>query len=183
MTATRLLAAALVVGLAGSAAAQAPVDEHKRALARELIALSGTEATTRQVIEVSLAQLEPIYTSVLEEVLSSEKDLSEQDKRTLRSHLADYEGFSKEFRARFAERIDVSALIERVYVPLYDANFSTQELEQMVAFYRTPTGRKLVKVLPRVHQEGIQHLMPLIQPEVMTLVGEILARRRSELFH
>jgi hypothetical protein len=182
MTAPRLLAATLALGLCAGASARAEVDDAKRALILELIALSGPNAAS-QMTELMLGQLEGVYDTLLDQVLSSETDLSEKQKEALRSHLSDFESFSQEFRSRFAERIDVEQVIESVYVPLYDANFSRSELEEIVLFYRTPTGRKVVEVLPRVSQQGLQKTLHILQPRVMALVGEILAERRSELFH
>lgn len=182
MTAARLLAAALALLLGAGATARAEVDDAKRALIRELIALSGSDAPS-QMTELLLGQLEGVYDTLLDQVLRSETDLSDQQKEALRSHLADYERFSQEFRARFAERIDVAQVIESVYVPLYDASFSSAELEEILAFYRTPTGRKVVDVLPRVYQQGLEQTLQVLQPRVMALVGEILAERRGELFH
>jgi hypothetical protein len=183
MRPNRLLAALLAAGLvAGAAAADDPSQDRKLELIRELIALSGAEDASQRLVEVSLAQLEVAYDPMLDEILRSEAELSDEEKETLRRHLADFDRFSTRFRERFAERIDVSALLESVYVPLYAEHFSEQELGEVVAFYRTPTGRKLVRVLPVLVQQGMQRTLPLVEPRVMALVGEILAEQRAELF-
>jgi len=49
-------------------------------------------------------------------------------------------------------------LVDRA-VPLYAKYFSEKEISELVAFYQTPTGRKVVRVLPSLMQE----LMPLSQ--------------------
>jgi hypothetical protein len=182
MNATRLLAAAVALGLCAGAPARAEIDDAKLALIHELIALSGG-AGASQMTELLLGQLEGVYGTLLDQVLRSETELSDQQKKALHEHLADYPSFAQEFRKRFAERVDVAQVIEKVYTPLYDANFSSAELEEIVRFYRTPTGRKVVEVLPRVYQQGLEQTLQLLQPQVMTLVGEILAERRRELFH
>lgn len=182
MSAARCLAAALALALAAGSAARAEIDERKRELIRELIFLSGGDTAARQIVELTLAQLAPAYEMVVEEVLVSEADLNDEQKQKLRSHLADYGRFSQTFRQRFPERVDMSQLLESVYVPLYDASFSTEELQQIVVFYRTPTGQKVVEVLPRLLQQGMEQTLPAVQPKVMALVGEILAEQRTELF-
>jgi len=182
MSATRSLAAALMLALAASAATGAERDEPKRALIRELIRLSGVDDASGQIVELTLAQLSPAFGEVVNQVLLSETELSEEDKQKLRAHLANYERFSETFRKRFPERIDMALVLESIYVPLYEASFSTAELQEVVVFYRTPTGQKLVKVVPQLLQQGMEQMLPVVQPRVMALVGEILAEQRAELF-
>lgn len=182
MSAARCLAAAVASTLFAVGAAVAEVDESKRELIRELILLSGGDTAANQIADLTLAQLAPAYETVVEEVLVSEVDLSDQQKQALRGHLADFGSFSQTFRERFPERVDMDQVLESIYVPLYDESFSTQELQEIVIFYRTPTGRKVVEVLPRLLQQGMQQTLPAVQPKVMALVGEILAEQRAELF-
>ena len=66
------------------------------------------------------------------------------------------------------------------YFPLYDHYFEESELKDIVAFYRTPAGRKAVLVLPAIMQEGMEAARPQFQPQVMALVAEILAERSAE---
>lgn len=182
MSAARCLAAAVASTFFAAGPAVAEVDERKHELIRELILLSGGDTAANQIVDLTLAQLAPAYETVVEEVLVSEVDLSDQQKQALRSHLANFGRFSRTFRERFPERVDMSQLLESVYVPLYDQSFSTQELQEIVVFYRTPTGRKVVEVLPRLLQQGMEQTLPAVQPKVMALVGEILAEQRTELF-
>ena len=182
MSAARCFAAALALVLAGGGAARAEVDERKHELIRELILLSGGDTASRQIVDLTLAQLAPAYETVVEEVLVSETDLNAEQTQALRRHLADFERFAQTFRQRFPERVDMTQLLESIYVPLYDASFSTKELQQIVVFYRTPTGKKVVEVMPRLLQQGMEQTLPAVQPKVMALVGEILAEQRSELF-
>lgn len=178
----RLVAAVLLVGLGASGAARAEVDGPKRALILELVEISGGDAAARQIVDITLAHLAGVFDEMIDEIMRSETELSEEDKEALRRHLGDYDGFAQAFRARFEERVDMAEVLASVYVPLYDESFSTQELEEIVAFYRTPTGKKVVEVLPRLAAQGMERTLPMLQPKVMALVGEILAEQRAELF-
>lgn len=46
-------------------------------------------------------------------------------------------------------------LLAAVY-PVYDRHFTLEELNAMVAFYRTPTGQKALKVMPQVTMGAMQ---------------------------
>ena len=173
-----LLGSALV--LFGSEA-RAEISESKRLLIRELLQLSGGGQGADEVAQMFLAQIGYVYGSMVEEVVASESDLSAEEKQSLREHLADFDRFATAFSTRFKERIDLDAVLEAIYVPLYDKYFAEAELREIVAFYRTPAGRKMIAVLPSLMQEGLESTVTLVQPKVMALVGEILANQRTEL--
>ncbi len=163
------------------AEARAEISESKRLLIRELIQFSGGGQEAELVAQSFLAQIRHVYGSMVDEVVASESDLSAEEKQALREHLADFDLFASAFSAGFAERIDLDAALETIYVPLYDRYFAETELREIVAFYRTPAGLKMIAVLPSLMHDGLEATVTLVQPKVMALVGEILAARRTEL--
>jgi hypothetical protein len=52
------------------------------------------------------------------------------------------------FRARLSEMSDAVALI-------YANNFSTEDLQALIAFYKTPTGQRMLEKLPSVAQQSL----------------------------
>jgi hypothetical protein len=74
------------------------------------------------------------------------------------------------FNARMNE------LIEQIAV-LYARNFTADELREVVAFYRRPTGQKFVQKLPAITQES----MVLGQRFGQSIGNEIRARMIEEL--
>jgi hypothetical protein len=74
------------------------------------------------------------------------------------------------FNARMNE------LVEQIAV-LYARNFTADELREVVAFYRRPTGQKFVQKLPAVTQES----MVLGQRFGQSIGNEIRARMIEEL--
>jgi hypothetical protein len=63
----------------------------------------------------------------------------------------------KEFWDEFMVRArqDLPRFIEMV-MPIWDANFSKAQLEELVAFYKSPLGRHLASVQPVVTQQSMQ---------------------------
>ena len=45
--------------------------------------------------------------------------------------------------------------LNRLVVPVYARHFTVEEMESMIAFYRTPTGQKLVSKLPVLTEESM----------------------------
>lgn len=46
--------------------------------------------------------------------------------------------------------------MENLVVPIYARYFTLDEVEQLLAFYRTPVGRKTIEVMPLLTQESMQ---------------------------
>ena len=61
--------------------------------------------------------------------------------------------FWEEFAA--GARRQMPRFVERV-VPIYDAHFSLEDLQQLLALYRTPFGQRLLAKLPIIMQESMQ---------------------------
>jgi hypothetical protein len=99
----------------------------------------------------------------------------------LLARLENFDAFAERFRALFAERLNFSTIIDSVYLPLYDKYFSEEELRQMVAFYRTPVGRKTIAVMPSLMQEAGQGVEDAVWPIAVGLVQEIVSEERAKL--
>jgi hypothetical protein len=63
---------------------------------------------------------------------------------------------------------------------IYARRFTAQELREIVAFYRTPTGQKSLREMPQVMAEAVALIVPRmadIQREVQTSFGRVLRER------
>ena len=59
-------------------------------------------------------------------------------------------------------------------VDVYAARFSTEEIRQLIAFYKTPTGKKAARLLPEISGEVGQKMGPILMqrlPVAMKKVG------------
>ena len=45
--------------------------------------------------------------------------------------------------------------LEEPIIAIYDANFSDDEIKQLVAFYQSPVGRKIVIQQPQLTQQSL----------------------------
>ncbi|WP_338664377.1 DUF2059 domain-containing protein [Pararoseomonas sp. SCSIO 73927] len=149
---TLLLAAALAIpALPGAAqtpparpapAAPAPAastpagDPEARAAARQLMDLTGATAMMDQV----LAGMRPLLVQAL-------RQQSPQVPQATVEKAVD-EVLIPEFRARLPEAADAT-------VDLYVRNFTAAELREVIAFYGTPVGRKLLQALPQLMQQSV----------------------------
>ena len=63
---------------------------------------------------------------------------------------------------------------------IYEKNFTAAELRDVLAFYRTPTGKKFTKTMPAVAQESMQVGQRWAQSITPKLAERIKARAQKE---
>jgi hypothetical protein len=175
------LSEAEITGSKGAAEAS----ESKQEMIRELLTIVGIVGMAEQMRDqqsvMELMQMQSSYHEMMELATSEQPDLSEENRQLLLARLDDFDAFAERFRALFNERINFSTIIETVYPPLYDKTFSEAELRQMVAFYRTPVGRKSIEVMPSLMQEAAVGIEGAVRPLSIGLIQEIVAEERAKL--
>src|SRR5262245_49804686 len=133
-----LLASLMFAFLACSSITQAQTPS-KRDLIIEFRKLTG--ATT---INGSLNFSSDGVRQMLSNIVSSDKELSDTQKQSLRE---DVEKATSRIERRVREFInnqtEMAKLSEEVIFHVYDTSFTEAELTEAIAFYRTPTGQKI----------------------------------------
>ena len=104
---------------------QAKIDPQKEILIKEMLELTGSINLGRQMM------------ARMVEIEKQGKSTEEQKKIDL-----------------FASRMDPEELIDEV-VLIYDRHFTKQELSEILQFYKSETGMKLLKEMPALLQEGM----------------------------
>jgi hypothetical protein len=61
----------------------------------------------------------------------------------------------KRFRERLFTRMDYQKYAEEAYVPLFDEHFTADELKELIAFFKTKPGQKLVTIMPSIGVGGL----------------------------
>jgi len=95
---------------------------------RQLLDLVGTRALVTQSIDSMSTSMKPLLVSSLPP--------------------GDYrEKLVELFFAKFSTKLDAQRLLD-LAVPIYDKNFSHEEIRGLIQFYQTPLGHKTITVLP-----------------------------------
>ena len=102
------------------------MDPAKAADIRRLLALTGSANVGKQVALQLMAQLREVAPEVPEA-----------------------------FWQEFAEGVDVGELVELV-IPVYDRNFTHEDIRELIRFYESPIGRKVSATLPAVARESME---------------------------
>lgn len=164
-----LALAALLPGPGGAAEESA-----KRELALELLHVAGGGEMAQQVSAIMLSSMRQSYSAMVGQLLASQPELTAEEKRAVEQRLSNFDRFAERYGARMNQEVDFDAVLEQAYVPLYEKYFTEAELRQILAFQKSPVGRKAATLMPRLMQEGMEATLPLIQPKLMALAVEIL---------
>jgi len=117
-----------------SANASAKVDPTKEADIRQLMDVTGAKDLGKQLMDAGIAQFRARVTE------------SQPDNPRAKQ-------FADAFAQRFEKHFDPHALTETV-IPIYDKHLSSEDLRELLAYYQSPFGQRMLKVLPEVARES-----------------------------
>lgn len=120
----RSIAIAAALAALGAAPALAQPDADKDAVVREIIRVTGSADIGAQMVSAMIGQLKQSFPQVPPE---------QWDELT--------------------RSLDSSEAVD-LMVPIYGKHFSLPELRELLAFYSTPLGQKLIREMPAVMQES-----------------------------
>lgn len=173
----------LVISLAFGVAviAQAPPSESKNKLVTELVQVMKMDRQFPEMMDTMLKGMESTYPIGFEAAVDS-MNLSPEQKKAAKATAGDrFIAFSQKFRKRMAEAIDYNKYIREAIYPLYDKFYSEQELRDLIAFYRTPTGQKVVDTLPALLTESNIAAKEKFLPQLLPLIEALLKEEFQQI--
>jgi hypothetical protein len=168
----------IVVITASSLAAMAQdgVLPAKRKLIAEFIAVSKFDKQMDQVLDVLFATQDIMYAETVRKSVERRSDLTPKQREALEvSMIERSKVFSTKFRERLPAAINFADYIEQSVYPIYDKAFTEKELADLVAFYKSETGQKVMIMMPQLMTESMEIAQRVLIPKVTKLVDEIIA--------
>jgi uncharacterized protein len=170
---------ALLITLCGNVSgfAQGEVSSEKRALISEFRSLTGAN-NVEGSINFSAAGVKEILGAIVEQ----DKDLTDTQRAQLGEWIKEATTrVEKAARTFLDDKSQIAELSEQTILKLYDKSFTESELKELIAFYRTSTGRKAAVFLPSLSGqvqsafgEVIQaKLNPILQPKIQVEVEQL----------
>lgn len=173
MTHRLFRALALVCLLAGTAPAFSaeplPEGAPSEAAVRELL----TASEVQKMLDTQIGEVRRALDTNLAGVMSN-PELNDAQRKVV-------EEWKQEFVAVLTDYLSWKNL-EPVFIDIYRRSFTREEVESMVAFYRTPAGRALVSKMPLVMQNSMtamQSRMAELQPRMQKLQEDLQAKLQA----
>ena len=166
MTNQMLSSVVVVLLLAGVVCAKAQdpspratpgVTPAKLALIKDLIELTSSKKTIDAMLKAQAEQMEKQMPDIIWQAVSKmAASLTPKQREELKAEVA-----ASSIRAGrrvydlILEKIDFNKLIEGISVPLYDKYFTENDLSELINFYKSPVGKKLIKVTPLLMEDSM----------------------------
>lgn len=183
----RLTAAAptLVVAcfLTADAMAQgAGLTPEKRALIKELNEISNLRANSVEIYERMSVQFEQQMARLRESTIDAMDDLTREERDDLKRQMAESaERTSKRIDELLAKELDLAQITEDVSYQLYDKYFTEQEVRDLIVFYKTPTGKKSIEVMPRLFAESAAMTAELMMPKMERIIAQLSEEEKKRV--
>jgi TonB family protein len=150
-----------------SAQAQAPADPAKIAQIHRLLAVMDIANNVARVAPGTFQETDKLTDSLLTWPGAPPEVLERAKKR---------QGLSREIMLAKFHAVDFVELL----VPIYDKHYSLDDINALIDFYQTPTGRKTLEVEPLISVEVRQALTPTLY-KIMKDTQEQLKKEHPEL--
>lgn len=151
------------------------ISADKKAVIAEIIKATKAEEQMKNTLEKMFGQMEAMYPVVVDSMLKGEKNLSAAEKEKLKTEIIERNAdVSRKFNQKFIAVIDYPELLNQVFYPLYDKFFTLEELNDLLTFYKSPTGQKFNSLIPEFSAESIKLTQEYLLPKIDGLMKELM---------
>jgi hypothetical protein len=119
------------------------------------MAVTHSERLVQSVRQQASRMMGPMFEKVLDT-----RDMTEEKRREAQKFFA---SFQKKFNAILEDELSWSRL-KGMQMQIYRETFSQEEINDLIAFYESPTGQTFVKKMPAVMQKSMQLMQQRMGP-------------------
>lgn len=163
----------------------AQVSPEKRALIKELLALTGGTKGMNQLLDVMLKQGEKDFPKLMSSLISDNKNMTPERQAAAEQKLKVVTERSIQRMREAFQKINYTQVIEDISAASFDKYFNESELKEWITFYKSPLGRKTIELMPTIYAETMSKisdaLLPLFQTEINKIVAEEMQQLEKEL--
>lgn len=158
--------------------AEQAITPTKRALIKELLTITNADKTSNQIWDAMLSQMEANLPTMISQMMKDQPSLQGQEQQQKVSELS--QRIFKRYKELLQQRINMAEIVEQVNYPIFNKYYTENELKDLIAFYKTPTGKKAISVMPQIASESMQLSNQLIMPKMMELMQDMQKIIREE---
>lgn len=179
----------LMFALAAQATAQtdqtdkaAAIAPEKQAAIKELYGLINAGNKAEELLGVFEKQMDETQETVLSSILAERNDLTDAEKKTLRDEIAGKQiEYAKRFREKMWQKLNYSQMMEEITTTVYDKYYTLDEIRDLIAFYKTPTGQKTLKNMTPLMTDTLKLTFEKMVPKIASIMEELQHERKMEI--
>ena len=154
----------------------------KKALILELLKMTDADKQVEMIINQLTLSHQRRYPALFAQAVNAAPNLSDEKKKELIAKVQDQTVRSSErLRQLFVQKIDLGKVMQEVALQVYDKNFTESEMQDIITFYKTPTGKKTLQALPAVMSESMEMTTSLITPPLTEIMKQVMEEERERI--
>jgi uncharacterized protein len=175
------LVLALLFAFFVSAAAQDTISTEKLAAINELMALIKVDDKAEDIVRIMTVQLQTTRAETVKTILDKRTDLTKAEKASLEDEfLKDEKESIRRFQDKLIERLNFSKTVNEISASVYDKYYTLEELKDLIAFYKTPTGQKSLRLMTPIFAETMRQMQERLLPKVPIIMQQLQDEDRKE---
>jgi hypothetical protein len=147
----------------------APVDTESAAAVKELLVAMHYRDSMLQMVAQMQKSLPAMHLqSATASINANQAFTEEQKSQAIAKAQRDAEQAAATIGATFDQAMMDNIVTE--LVPLYARHFTAAEIRQMTAYYNTPVGAKMIRVMPQLAGEMMEITQRVMSPRIKTAI-------------
>ena len=177
------LVLALLVSCSAAAQGETNVSPEKRALIKEIIALTNLQDTMNALTRGMAEQIERQGAERIAKKINELPDLTPQERQKLLREMTEDSERNVRITKRYAEltreKINWAELMEDAIVYVFDKYYTDEELKALADFYKSPVGRKMMQTMPQVTADIMVKSEAVIGPKLDAIFQQVMLEERK----
>ncbi len=154
--------------------AQEEIPPAKRALLNEYLEVMHIRKSADDILNAALTQMEHDLPEELAASINRDQSLTADERQEALTKINETASrIIERFRLRLGE-IHYSQTVERIALSLYNKYFTEDDLRNLITFYKTPVGQKVIDLLPKLFLESANRVSDEVGPKMRQIMGEIV---------
>jgi uncharacterized protein len=133
-----------------------------------------TPSSREDVIRLfDVMQIRPQMEQVMKQMFQQMRAMSREEMKDKKSNVRPEDMAKADALAnKIMNEISVSDIIDDM-IPVYQNHLSKTDVDEMIKFYSTPTGQKILREMPAMTAEGMQAMQPRLKKQMDQISREI----------
>jgi len=169
-----VLTVAVIAFTGSSSFSQQKVSPEKEALIKELLVVSGAAKGAKDAADMMSAIQKGESEKMIASMIDNDKTLSAAEKEQLKKTTIDSVGrITHRVDEFFEKEFDLTKAIDEISVPIYDKHFTDSEIRELITFYRSPVGQKVITAMPELMMEMMTGFMEKLGPKLRDFLNRV----------
>jgi uncharacterized protein len=158
------------------------ISKSKKELIHQLLELLGGKKTYDQTQQLVLSQQKQELPKILKQMIDASSRLTPSQKKDAYAKAnQNISSALDEFGKYMSAETTYQEFLERIYYPVYDQYFTETDLKDLVAFYKTPIGRKLISISPQLSATSQKLTFEIIMPRLSEIISRMIQKEMDSI--